>query len=108
MQRMRIHSVFLILAGVFIYGCLSNSAGSIRKGISEKSVVELYGVPDVISERSGDLERRYVGGLVPVVTIQHGRAIAIDAITLQEKEMVQDTIKQTEKGNGILGIRKDN
>ncbi|MHC4882973.1 MAG: hypothetical protein ACYTFX_09385 [Planctomycetota bacterium] len=89
--------------------------------------MELYGVPDVISERSGDLERRYVGGLVPdykwpkselkklyyptmetVVTIQHGRAIAIDAITLQEKEMVQDTIKQTEKGNGILGIRKDN
>jgi len=50
----------VILAGVVaVLGCSSESAG-IRRGTPITHVQLEYGVPDVISDESGDVERYYV------------------------------------------------
>lgn len=121
------HLYFFILLISTISGCIFNTANTIQKGSSEKSVLELYGIPDAITERSGDLERRYIGGLIPgykwpksaikrfyyleretTITIQCNKVISVHAINEEEKEMVQNIIKLTKEGKGIKGTKSSN
>lgn len=88
-------------------GCVCSTADTVSIGISKEKVIEIYGVPDVISERSGDLQRFYKGDQSPaykwpksaiteyyylnmnkVIIIQSNKVASIGSISNEEAERV--------------------
>jgi len=90
-----------------------NSACTIQEGNSEKRVLRWCGIPDVVSEESGDLQRWYPGGATveykwpwsalkkfyyleteTIIDIQYGKVKSIRTMSEEDKAMVLDTLGQ--------------
>ena len=55
----------ILLSLIVMSGCIKTSEETIMLGVSEQKVINVLGIPDFISEKSGDIERIYKGNGSP-------------------------------------------